>query len=124
MKARIEQLIFVLTCLYLLSQAFLVPLVTIGPSWAIWPALTDIVVAAMGGLLLLNPSWKPQIPKFVRSFWNFGAWVTAGCIVSYFILTLYALKFEVGFQHNGKSVAFGVAQLYRLLQALVVFRAV
>ena len=124
MKATIEKLTFVLTCLYLLSQVFLVPLMRIGPSWAIWPTLTDIVIASMGGLVLINGSWKPQIPRSVRSFWSFGAWVTVGCIVSYFILTLYALKSEVGLQHNGKSVSFGVAQLYRLLQALIVFRAV
>jgi hypothetical protein len=124
MKARIEQLAFILTCLYLLSQAFLVPLVTIGPSWAIWPTLTDIVIATMGGLLLLNRSWNPGVPKPIRSLWIFGVLVVAGCFISYFFLTLYALKYETGFQHNGKSVAFGIAQLYRLLQLLVVLRAI
>jgi O-antigen ligase len=124
MKARIEQLAFVLTCLYLMSQVFLVPVATIGPSWAIWPTITDIVVAMMGGLLLFNRSWNPGVPKPIRSLWIFGVLVVAGCFISYFFLTLYALKYETGFQHNGKSVAFGIAQLYRLLQVLVVLRAV
>ena len=125
MKALVEKLIFALTCLYLLSQAFLVPLLSVGPSWAIWPTLTDIVVAVMVPLLLLDGSWKPQASEPIRSLWNFGALVTIGCIVSYFILTIYALKLEVGLvERNGKSVAFGAAQLYRMLQALVVFRAV
>lgn len=124
MKPRIEQLTFVLTCLYVLSQAFLVPLVALGPSWAIWPTLTDMMVAAMGGLLLFNRSWNPQVPKPIRSLWNFGALVVAGCVVSYLVLTVYAFKFETGSQHNGKGVTFGIAQLYRLLQVLVVLRAV
>jgi hypothetical protein len=77
----------------------------------------------MGALVLADPSWKPWVPSSVRSFWNLAAWITAACLLSYFVLTLYALKFEVGLQQNGKSTTFGIAQLYRLLQVLIVFKA-
>ena len=46
--------LFFFTCLYLLSQSFMIPIAAVGPSWALWPSLADIglvpvVLVALGG---------------------------------------------------------------------------
>jgi hypothetical protein len=41
----VESTLFVLICAFLISQSYLVPLAVVGPSWAVWPDLSDLVIA-------------------------------------------------------------------------------
>lgn len=42
------RILFVGLCAYILSQGFTIPILPVGPSWAIWPLLSDAVLAFEG----------------------------------------------------------------------------
>ena len=118
----VEELRFLLVCAFLGSQIYLVPLMAVGPSWAIWPAASDVVIACMVPLSLLPFSSKSTVSRTLRGMWTVLLIGAIACLFSYAFFTLYALRLDPSVGYSGKSVWFGAAQLYRVAQALVVYR--
>lgn len=97
----------------------MIPLIAIGPSWAVWPSLADIVVLFLLPFAVL----QPMIDKTARRVWvALVAW-TVVCSVSFIVITVFNVLGS-GASGAGKGIGFGEFGLYRLLQLLVVFRAV
>ncbi|HVN94188.1 MAG TPA: O-antigen ligase family protein [Terracidiphilus sp.] len=121
MQGKLEHLDFILLCLFVLSQAYAVPLFTVGPSWATWPTAGDLVIAAivpivlarrfMGAGQIRNKANKRILVLLVA--------LLAACTCSYVILCrampiLYLTE-------TGRAAEFGEYQLYRIVQAIVTF---
>ena len=117
LRGFLEKSRFALVCLYLASQVFMVPLFAIGPSWAVWPTLSDIAAVLMVPLLLIDSNFQPCASHQNRNLWRIGLLITFGCLVSYAALASGLL----GSEARGKGIVFGLLQTVRLFEFLVVW---
>lgn len=108
-----ERAVAALFALYLLAQAFTLPLLAIGPSWTVWQALPDLLVWMMGGLALTfrAPFASPELTRLWR------------LLLGLAVLGLLALGvlFVYADPRRDQALLFGVYQLYRLAQVVLVF---
>ena len=121
MHSKIESLDFVVLCLFVLSQAFTVPLFTIGPSWAVWPTAGDILVAAMVLVMIAHACvgvGRIQ-SKTNRRILTLLLLLLAGCTFSYLILCRAMPILHP--TESGRAADFGEYQLYRIAQAILAF---
>ncbi len=114
-----NRITFFLVCALLLSQAYTIPFLAIGPSWAIWPTFSDLLVALLfisaipllGSLRLKEPH-RSVLRLLIISF--------VVCFISYLVLNVGGLNdLEMT-----QGANFGLYGLYRLLQAIIVFGVV
>ena len=62
--------IFVSFCAYLLAQSFVIPVIAIGPSWALWPTFPDIAGLLMLLAWLITPKSRLNLPRTSSTvFW-------------------------------------------------------
>lgn len=108
-------------CIYVVSQIYMVPVWVLGPSWSVWPSITDLVVTLMLVLLPFTRKNGVRPSSAISAVRRLLVIVTAGAIVSYLLLTLnyLGLKTTNGFNDKGQYV--GLYQIYRLCQFLAVF---
>jgi hypothetical protein len=114
--------LFLTTCSYLMSQSFMVPIAAIGPSWAVWPTLSDLSVALMllarlvvgRGGAIRSPSAASALRAFVL--------VSFFCGFSYFVQTIFLQGRHV--TAEDKAVTFGGFALYRLAEFAIVLWSV
>lgn len=108
---------FFALCAYLGSQAYLIPVRAWGPSWAVWPTLTDFAVA---GLLLVNLVCRTtRVPSPAnRSVFGLLCIGYMGCVLSYFVVNL-----TIGAGGRGLAVDDGLYYMLRTTQFLVVYWA-
>jgi len=94
----------------------MVPLIAIGPSWAVWPSLADISAVLMVPIVLLDWRFQPYSSRQNRNLWRLAAFITIGCAASYaaFMSGLF------GTAEIGKGWAFGVFQVLRIMEFLLV----
>ncbi len=112
-------LAFFSLCLYLLSQCFQIPLVAVGPSWAVWPVLSDLAAGLMLlSLLISGPRLWIRHRANDGIYKAFGLAVVALCVA--FLLS--SLRSVTGVGDYERGTSFGIFQIYRLLEFLVVFR--
>lgn len=111
---------FAVCCAYVLSQVYLVPLWPIGPSWSVWPSLTDLTIFLMLPLQLFI-RLAPQQNRHVVVGKRYLLLLTGGALASYLLLTLDPLDLKAIDVLNDKGQNSGLYQLYRLSQALIVF---
>lgn len=111
---------FVGVCIYLASQSFQIPLIAIGPSWAVWPVLSDVAVGVMlvgwllagGRLPVLSPANREVLRVLLVVFGASGvAFVLASTIGAMSTVS-----------ESGRSMNFGIFQTFRLAEFLFVFR--
>jgi hypothetical protein len=111
-----SQVSFLLILAYIATQVYLVPILPVGPSWAVWPCLSDIVIAVAAVYQLAKRPPKAALPDALtgisRMFWLIV--LAAAC--SYVVFTLDPLGLNVVPTENNKGVNIGLFQLYRLLQ--------
>lgn len=106
---------FFCVCLYWLSQSFLIPLAPLGPSWAVWPALSDLVVLALVPLVLkqfLRNSPGRSTLAMVKLAWT----VLVLCTVSFLIATGY-------YGSHDDFVTIGGYQIFKSIQFMIVLIA-
>ena len=112
----VQSICSLLCCAYVISQIYMVPVLVVGPSWSVWPSLTDLVVLLMLVLLPITRTHslrrRPAITAAKRALLV----VTLSAIVSYLALTLnyFGLKTAELFNDKGQNV--GLYQIYRLCQ--------
>lgn len=111
---RTKGLFFALCC-YLLSQSFTIPLVPIGPSWAVWPNFPDLAVGLLVLMLLFNFRWASPASHPNRRVFLLLLMVLYGSILSYTFYLSWADK-------NAAGVKFGIFQIYRLIEFITIFR--
>jgi len=117
----IQRIAFWLCCAYVISQVYLVPIWPIGPSWSVWPCITDFVIVlmlvALPFLSRANVSLCREVAGIERLLLILGI----GCVLSYLVLTLNLSHIRSAETFNDKGQSVGMYQLYRLLQYFIVF---
>lgn len=111
-----SRFLFVGLCMYLVSQSFTIPLFAFGPSWAIWPTLADLSAII---ILLATFRNKTRVDSEIRTILHFLFTIIFFCTLSFVVLNL---KLDLA-DLLARSSTFGVFQLYRLCQFLLVFWA-
>lgn len=107
--------LFFALCCYLLSQAYIIPIFPIGPSWAVWPNFSDLATGLL--VLALILSYKHATAPS-KANWNLTCLlilILLGCTLSF----TYYLTW-VG-NENSLGSRFGAFQLYRLAEFICVF---
>ncbi|MBE9015944.1 hypothetical protein C7Y66_14030 [Chroococcidiopsis sp. CCALA 051] len=107
--------LFLALCFYLISQGFTIPILALGPSWAIWPTLSDFATACLILMLLLNFQKTPAPSKASWSIFFVLIFICVGCILS-FTWNLTWLSSQ-----SAKGSSFGIFQIYRLFQFVCIF---
>lgn len=119
----LQAVAFWLCCAWVVSQIYMVPVWRIGPSWSVWPSITDLVVPMVGLVLpFMRPGW-PGLPWDASLVQRTLLSLSAGCLASYVLFTLDLLNTRPEAAFNDKGPAVGLYQLYRLSQYLSVFWA-
>ncbi|MDL2345034.1 hypothetical protein QOL99_12855 [Deinococcus sp. MIMF12] len=97
---------------YVFVQFFGPPLLAVGPSWALWPSLADLLLwAALGLGLLYRRSPAPE---------HRAVWQALGLVGGLSLLS-FALLLVLRDPGLGVAVPFGLFQLYKLVQTLAAF---
>jgi hypothetical protein len=119
---------FAALCAYLLSQAFTIPVLALGPSWAVWPTLSDAAVGLMlfAWLAVPRPLSRPSAANCTVLFSLVV--LLLGGLISYLILVL-ALQSGPTTIHgpyggpsgSASGITFGAFQVYHLAKFVVVF---
>jgi O-antigen ligase len=105
--ARSDAFVFVPLCLYWLSQAWLIPIATIGP-WPAWPTFADFAIFALVPSVLISRRHSFHVDWFIRSL----IFASGSCLLSFAIATaIYGTK--------DRGFPFGLAQLTRLAQLMI-----
>ena len=120
-QGKLEHLDFILLCLFVLSQAYTIPLFAFGPSWATWPTAADLLIAAMITIVLtrtLTGAGRMR-SKANKRILLLLLGLFAGCICSYVILCrampiLYPTE-------TGRAAEFGEFQIYRIVQLIFAY---
>lgn len=108
---------FLALCVYLLSQSFTIPILPIGPSWAIWPGLPDF---AMGLFVLVvivkgfSNSFRPTSSQ--TQLFKFLLAILFLCVHSFFLFRFVRVLDPVNPLTGDAGFVFGIYQLYRLVQ--------
>jgi len=114
-----SRLAYFALCCYLISQAYMVPVLPFGPSWAVWPTLADMSVALMA------------VSVFYRGFLSDNHRdVIKGLVLVIFVISISYLGqtvlmglLGVRDMDNNKGIIFGGFQYYRILQFAFIFWA-
>jgi hypothetical protein len=107
---------FVALCIYLLSQACLIPVMALGPSWAIWPRLSDFAVGLLFAATLVSRPSKWPITEASQTVFRLLVIAYIGAIVSFFLVNLL-----IGGAGRGLAIDDGQYYLYRITQFLIVY---
>jgi len=111
---------FYMLCGYLLAQAFQIPVVSIGPSWALWPTFSDLFLGVMLLYFLAGRRDFGDISKANSRILRILILICA--LTSAVLLATYASNLLRGAQSATRAGSFGIFQLYRLIQSTLVFR--
>lgn len=107
---------FIALCGFVLSQAYTIPILPLGP-WPLWPRLSDFAVILLAGTSFLQRRhlWKPSTAnRGIRGRLIIFYWL---CLVSYLVYLLF------NHDPNAVGVVTGAFQLYMLTLFTVVFFA-
>jgi hypothetical protein len=118
MKHLIDRANFSLVCLYLVSQAYTIPLLAVS-SWPVWPLLADIASWAMIVSFVLHLRLEKQVSLENRKVWNLAVFLFVCCVLAVagdLILPAKALRSD-----PGHYLSIALYQLYRFVEFLVVF---
>lgn len=118
-NARKTRFLFFALCWYLISQAYMIPVWTVGP-WPIWPRFADVGVALFAiGLIADSSRWIPRVEA--RSIRHQMLMLVSGCVVSYLLITVLCAQLGIwDSQESDRGQMFGGFFLYRMVQFTVV----
>ncbi|MHC2069847.1 O-antigen ligase family protein [Bremerella sp. T1] len=108
-------------CLYLISQAYLIPLWPQGPSWAVWPRVADFA----GGLMAAACLWHWQsVQRLPAPLAKIMVWLMAFLwliAISFLAQTLLSPKLYWNSPDAHVGVQWGLYQLARMIQFAILF---
>ena len=114
-KIRQTSCLFFALCCYLFSQAYTIPIAAVGPSWAIWPCLSDLAIGLIVLSFLFCKSYSVPASNPNRQIFLLLIFVFLGAMLSY----VYYLNFLQDWNSNGVKI--GIFQLYRLVEFTLLF---
>jgi hypothetical protein len=108
--------------LYLLAQAFMIPVRAVGPSWAIWPTLADVALFMLCLAFLPYSSMGSKVISYANKavFRNLLI-VFFGAALSYLVFIRFYPGWNTDAAFDSSNVVFGAFQLYRLAQFILIF---
>ncbi|HEY0839719.1 MAG TPA: O-antigen ligase family protein [Vulgatibacter sp.] len=110
---------FVSLCAFLATQAYTIPVLLVGPSWAVWPMPTDFATVALAATAFLLPrSRDERLRGYLRGVGALFAFASASFFLLVIVPTLVAPP-AIG----GGSVGFGTFHVLRLAEFWVAFAA-
>lgn len=119
MKAQRTRLAFFALCCYLVSQAVGIPVIAFGPSWAVWPTLSDIAAGILA-LSALNGFWHYRAASQANNEIFRGLLlILGGTVLVFFFMYLRDTVLSIG--GGDKSMTTGMFQIYHLMQFILIF---
>lgn len=127
------RLAFIALCLFVISQAYTVPVLQVGPSWAVHPGLPDITITLLFGVVFFTPNFGQITPpsKLIRKVMLVSVFAF---ILSFVIVNIWFRQLKINDvqpsascqpgKYCGDSFNYGVFHVIRLVQAALVFWAV
>jgi len=112
---------FIALCFYIISQAYTIPLFAIGPSWAIFPTLPDIAFVVFLLTSIFNSKLWPPLYAPSKTILKILLLLFAVCLLSYSFFVLLLPSFTYSIHSNIRSGAWGLFQLYRLVQFILIY---
>ncbi|QLE40894.1 O-antigen ligase family protein [Nostoc sp. C052] len=107
--------LFVGMCFYMISQVYVVPLLAIGPSWSLWPNLSDFACFFMIVAFVLAKRTYLEVSQFNLKLLSILLVAFVGSIISYIFYRL-----NLG-EENTPGIAVGQYQIYRFIQFICIF---
>lgn len=107
--------LFFSLCCYLLSQGFTIPILAIGPSWAMWPTISDFAAGLLVLTFLLNSRHTPAASRAKSTIFFILIIICFGSMLS-FTWNLTWVTAE-----DAKGGSFGIYEIYRLVQFTCIF---
>lgn len=111
-----EPVLFWALCCYLLAQAYMIPILPLGP-WPIWPTLGDLAAACLLGALLLAHRQLPPLTAANRRLCQLLVVALIGWIASFAYLVATN-------RDSRESILNGGFELLRLIEFTCIFVAV
>ncbi|MBZ0306280.1 MAG: O-antigen ligase family protein [Anaerolineae bacterium] len=112
---------FYALCVFVVVQAYMIPVLQLGPSWAIWPGLTDFAIGLLGITIFYK---SPSISKDNRVIFGFLLFVAYFLFLSYFGQTIWFGLLGIREMNGSQGVNFGMFQVYRVFQATFIYWAI
>ena len=106
--------LFFALCFYLISQGYTIPILGVGPSWALWPCLSDLAIALLMLTFLISFRHTSPLPKSAKPIFLILLLIIWGSIFSY-------LCYLISAPENAQGRVWGVYQIFRLIQFIGVF---
>jgi len=107
--------LFLVLCCYLLSQSFTIPIIAIGPSWTLWPTLSDFATGLLVLAFFLNfRHASPASSANTKLFWLLIL-VFLGSLLSY---TAYLSSV---LDDSAPGINWGFYHIYRLVEFIFIF---
>ena len=104
---------FTFLVIYVLSQAFLIPVAAIGPSWSLWPCLSDLALAGLVLSVLLGSRNAQAISRQAQALLVSLVLLYGFCWLSYL--------FAVGSAPDSVPLLDGAYYVFRLTQFLLLY---
>jgi len=103
-------------CIYLLTQICLIPVAALGPSWAVWPRLSDFAVGLLFAAALIARPSKWPVTEASQAVFRLLVIAYIACIASFFLVNLL-----IGSAGRGLAIDDGQYYLFRVTQFLIVY---
>lgn len=113
--SKLDRYQFVSISIYMMTQMFMIPIIPIGPSWSVWPRLADFaLIILMTTALLSARNGRPSIK--CRRLLRYLILCNMVCVSTFLVFNHF---------HNWEHLAlsFGLYQVYRLSQFILIFWA-
>lgn len=106
--------LFAALCFYILSQAYTIPVLTVGP-WALWPRFADVGVAALLGAFVWEQRHATPMSQANKEIF--------GALVAFLALGFVSYVGYLAFltDSSAKGVVFGAFQIYTLVKFYIIF---
>jgi len=110
---------FASLCLFVATQAYTIPVLLIGPSWAVWPMPTDFATVALAAsALFLPPSTDARLLRYRMGVGALFAFASAS-----FVLLVVVPRLVAPPVSGQGSINFGAFHVLRLAEFWIAFAA-
>jgi O-antigen ligase len=106
--------LFLALCFYLISQGYTIPILAVGPTWALWPCISDLAIVLLLLVFLISFRHTSPLLKPAKSIFSILLLIIYGSIFSY-------LCYLPSADENAPGKVWGIYQIFRLIQFTVVF---
>ncbi len=121
--AALDRWLIVSIFFYLISQAYLIPIAAVGPSWTLWPRFTDFAIGMMAlgvALKFLEGFRLPAPHREILVGLLVFLWLAA---MSVLISTIFLPRLSYIFPKYDQAFQWGAYQIVRMVQFVLVFCA-